>query len=404
MKGFQELGPLGTGGFGNVTKCKEISTGRIVAIKKINQKFSSFEECLQLNEVKSLRKIKHENVLRLLQVFRENERVYLVFELLNESLIKTINAKPVPFTDDEVRYTMKQLLKGLSIIHKQGFFHRDLKPDNLMWDSNKILKICDFGLAREIRSRPPFTEYLGTRWYRAPELVLRSKFYNSPVDIWAAGVIMAEMYLQKPLFPGNTETDQLFKICLILGTPTEQSWPDWPKLTRGMKIPSNPSGHLSNLITNACPEAINMIHQMLQFDPAKRPSANQLLSHEFFNGNEAPPPMSFDNESSEKTAVISKPDIPKLAKPMESLIRHNSATIPNQSPKEILKKSETGRVSSSTSKKTEKTRPSIPLPKSVMANPIPQKDIDDFFKKPFDLNSYIDMISEPPPLDDEDFM
>jgi serine/threonine protein kinase len=111
-----------------------------------------------------------------------------------------------------------QTLSALAHTHKHGFFHRDLKPENILISDGKI-KICDFGLAREIRSRPPFTDYVSTRWYRAPEIILKSAYYNSPVDIFAMGCIMAELYLMAPIFAGNSEIDQLNKICQLLGAP-----------------------------------------------------------------------------------------------------------------------------------------------------------------------------------------
>lgn len=119
---------------------------------------------------------------------------------------------------------MYQSLTGLSYMHKHGFFHRDLKPENMLIqnhnDTSYTLKIGDLGLAREIRSRPPYTEYVATRWYRAPEILLHSTNYNSPVDIFAMGAIMAELYINSPLFTGVSEIDQLNKICQVLGTPS----------------------------------------------------------------------------------------------------------------------------------------------------------------------------------------
>jgi protein kinase len=106
----------------------------------------------------------------------------------------------------QIKGVIYQTLLGLEHMHKQGFFHRDLKPENLL-NTGDIVKIGDFGLAREIRSRPPFTDYVSTRWYRAPEILLRSTHYNSPVDIFALGAIMAELYMLRPIFPGNNETD-----------------------------------------------------------------------------------------------------------------------------------------------------------------------------------------------------
>lgn len=128
-----------------------------------------------------------------------------------------------PFSEPIIRNIMFQILQGLNYIHKHGFFHRDIKPENLLCNGPELVKIADFGLAREIRSRPPYTDYVSTRWYRAPEVLLRSTKYSSPVDVWAVGCIMAELYTLQPLFPGRSEVDQIFRICTILGTPDKVS-------------------------------------------------------------------------------------------------------------------------------------------------------------------------------------
>ena len=136
---------------------------------------------------------------------------------LYELLSKSTSGPP---SEDEIRRMTYDSLQGISACHKNGYFHRDLKPENLLVKGDAV-KVADFGLAREIRSRPPFTDYVSTRWYRAPEILLRSTNYNSPVDIFALGAIMAELYLMRPLFPGNNETDQIYKTCAVLGSPTQ---------------------------------------------------------------------------------------------------------------------------------------------------------------------------------------
>ena len=310
MKRFEKLEVIGNGAFGVVTKCRDKETGDIVAIKMMKQKYTSFEECLQLKEVKSLRKIKHENVIKLLQVFRENDNLYLVFEYIpNGSLLQTINKRGA-FTEPEVRYVIMQLLHGLHYVHRQGFFHRDLKPDNLLW-AGHTLKIADFGLAKEIRSRPPYTEYVATRWYRAPEIILRHEFYNSPVDVWAVGVIMAELFLGKPLFCGSSETDQFYRICSVLGPPNSQNWPDGVKLANrlGIRLSSNHVVPLSKLIPNASKEAIDLMNQMIKYDPSKRPSAQQALQHPFFEGEKCAP---FDEKTSKKSSKFDSNDCLKV--------------------------------------------------------------------------------------------
>jgi protein kinase len=286
MKRFEELEVLGNGAFGIVTKCRDRETGDIIAIKKMKQRYASFDECLQLKEVKSLRKMKNPNVVRLLQVFRENEYLYLVFELLGKSLLKTINER-VSYPESEIRNIMSQILTGLGYIHRQGFFHRDMKPDNVCWRDD-LLKITDFGLAREIRSRPPYTEYAGTRWYRAPELILRAEFYNSPVDIWAAGVIMAELYMGRPLFQGMSETDQIYKIFAVLGCPNQKTWPDAARRASklGIRFPTVTPTGLDATVPTASPLGLSLLSDLLRYDPAKRPTAAQALQHDFFKVEE----------------------------------------------------------------------------------------------------------------------
>lgn len=332
MKRFEILGVLGDGAFGVVTKCRDKESNEIVAIKRMKQKYSTFEECLQEKEVKSLRKIKHPNVVRLLQVFRENEYLHLVFELLGDSLLKTINKKNgEPFSEQEIRSIMSQLFTGLAYCHKQGFFHRDIKPDNLLWKGN-VLKIADFGLAREIRSRPPYTEYISTRWYRAPEIILRAPNYNSPVDIWAAGAIMAELYLGKPIFPGISEQDQMYKIVNILGPPNSHVWPECGKLLSktSFRFPQVTSTALSTLMPNASSQAIDLMNQLFQYDPSKRPSASQALQHPFFTqSNGFSPRMNISPTSDKcdgkeknnnidnqrfKTLELTKTQIPNIVK------------------------------------------------------------------------------------------
>ena len=171
-------------------------------------------------------------------------------------------------------------------MHKYGFFHRDMKPENLLLTGKKI-KIADFGLAREIRSIPPYTEYVSTRYYRAPECILRSTNYNSPIDIWALGCILAEMYMHPmPLFYGSTEKEVFYKICSILGSPNNNIWPEGINQANliGMKIPQNHGTNLKNIVIGASDEAIDLMEKMLKWDPNSRETASNLLNHPFFNG------------------------------------------------------------------------------------------------------------------------
>ena len=153
--------------------------------------------------------------------------------------------------------------------------------------TGKKVKIADFGLAREIRSVPPFTEYVSTRYYRAPECILRSQNYNSPVDIWAVGCIMAEMYMHPmPLFYGSSEKEVFIKICTTLGSPNRSSWTEGVNQASkiGMKYPQSSGTDLANIVIGASPEAIDLMKQMLKWAPNARATAATLLNHPFFNG------------------------------------------------------------------------------------------------------------------------
>ena len=172
-------------------------------------------------------------------------------------------------------------------MHKYGFFHCDIKLENLLLNGKKI-KIADFGLAREIRSVPPYTEYVSTRYYRAPECILQFTNYNSPIDIWGLGCIMAEMYLHpQPLFCGSNEKEVLFKICSVLGTPTYDTWNDGIQQANivGIRFPTNPGIELEKVVTGASSEAIDLMKQMLKWDPNKRATAKALLKHPFFTNH-----------------------------------------------------------------------------------------------------------------------
>ncbi|XP_038539698.1 serine/threonine-protein kinase ICK isoform X2 [Canis lupus familiaris] len=278
MNRYTTIKQLGDGTYGSVLLGRSIESGELIAIKKMKRKFYSWEECMNLREVKSLKKLNHANVVKLKEVIRENDHLYFIFEYMKENLYQLIKERNKLFPESAIRNIMYQILQGLAFIHKHGFFHRDLKPENLLCMGPELVKIADFGLAREIRSRPPYTDYVSTRWYRAPEVLLRSTNYSSPIDIWAVGCIMAEVYTLRPLFPGASEIDTIFKICQLLGTPKKTDWPEGYQLSSAMNFrwPQCVPNNLKTLIPNASSEAIQLLRDMLQWDPKKRPTASQI--------------------------------------------------------------------------------------------------------------------------------
>ncbi|XP_053467390.1 serine/threonine-protein kinase MAK isoform X4 [Ictalurus furcatus] len=279
MNRYTTLKQLGDGTYGSVLMGRSNESGELVAIKRMKRKFFSWEECMNLREVKSLKKLNHANVVKLKEVIRENDQLYFIFEYMKENLYQLMKDRENKmFTENEIRNIMVQVLSGLAFVHKHGFFHRDIKPENLLCMGPELVKIADFGLAREIRSRPPYTDYVSTRWYRAPEVLLRSSVYSSPIDMWAVGCIMAELYTLRPLFPGNSEVDELFKICQVLGTVKKTDWLEGHQLAAAMnfRFPQCVPTPLKTLIPNASNEALTLMKDLLYWNPKKRPTAVQV--------------------------------------------------------------------------------------------------------------------------------
>ncbi len=196
-----------------------------------------------------------------------------------------------PFSESAVRTIIFQVLQALSYMHRNGFFHRDLKPENILCSTPELVKIADFGLAREIRSSPPYTDYVSTRWYRAPEVLLRSTNYSSPIDVWAVGCIMAELYTRRPLFPGTSEIDQIYKVCSVLGTPSSSDWAQGQQLATQMnfKFPRFTATHLSQVLgPKVSARGISLIYSTLSWNPAWRSSAPETLKHSYFRINSQP--------------------------------------------------------------------------------------------------------------------
>lgn len=280
---------LGDGTYGSVLKGQNKETGEWVAIKKLKKKYYNWQECVQLREVQSLKRLVHPNIVRLKEVIRENNELHMVFEYMEGNLYQMMKDRAKPLPESKIRNIMYQTFQSLFAVHKHGYFHRDLKPENIL-TLKETVKLADFGLAREIRSQPPLTDYVSTRWYRAPEVLLRSVNYNSPIDLWACGGIMAELYLQRPLLPGQSEADQLYKVTSVLGTPKQPDWPEGYRLANliGYKFPQFVTTSLESIIQHASPEAIQLMNFTMQWDPARRLTASGSLQHPYFEASSMP--------------------------------------------------------------------------------------------------------------------
>jgi len=184
-----------------------------------------------------------------------------------------------------IKSFLYQLLKGISFCHDHRVLHRDLKPQNLLINRKGELKLADFGLARAfgipVRS---YSHEVVTLWYRAPDVLMGSRKYSTPIDIWSAGCIFAEMVTGRPLFPGSNVNDQLLKIFKILGTPNDKIWPSIVELPDYKPdFPVYPSQKITSLVTGLDEDGYDLLGKMLQYDPSQRISAAKALQHPYFN-------------------------------------------------------------------------------------------------------------------------
>jgi len=307
MENFQKIEKIGEGTYGVVYKARDKLTGQFVALKKIQlETESEGVPSTAIREIALLKELEHKNVVQLLDVVHADDKLYMVFEYLNMDLKKHMddhaandenrqrnrqgnNGNGVPdspgLPETLVRSYMQQLLSGIAYCHAHRVLHRDLKPQNLLIDNRGTIKLADFGLARAF-SLPvrTYTHEVVTLWYRAPEILLGTKTYSTAVDVWSLGCIFAEMLNRRALFPGDSEIDQLFRIFRTLGTPDEMSWPGISSMPDYKPCFPRWEGQRIDQIV---PECLNdsgrdLMQKLLVYDPKKRISARESLSHPYF--------------------------------------------------------------------------------------------------------------------------
>ncbi|KAK0740570.1 kinase-like domain-containing protein [Schizothecium vesticola] len=417
---FEVLKEIGDGSFGSVVLARVRSAGHtvarrgtVIAIKTMKKTFESFTPCLELREVVFLKTLPaHAHLVPALDIFLDpfSKKLHICMEYMEGNLYQLMKARDhKPLDNASVKSILFQIMQGLEHIHAHNFFHRDIKPENILVSTSShqdstnsfrrysalvtppstppayTVKIADFGLARETHSKLPYTTYVSTRWYRAPEVLLRAGEYSAPVDIWAVGAMAVEVATLKPLFPGGNEVDQVWRVCEIMGSPG--NWynktglrvggGDWREGTRlagklGFSFPKMAPHAMDTILqTPQWPAALSQfVTWCLMWDPKNRPTSTQALAHEYFADAVDPlrPKSSASRMLGRKQSDLSRG-------------KDSAASTPTSSKPSWFRKSLIGRSESSdvvvapqpTPKEVPAPAPAPRPPISVLPEPIPAK-------------------------------
>ena len=295
MNNYEVIGAIGEGAYGIVLKCQHKISKEIVAIKKFKDKDTDdpgIKKVIQ-REIKALKNLKHSNLVTMKEAFKVNGRLYLCFEFCEKSLLDIMNLygqKGVPM--QMFKSISYQIIKAISFLHSMNYLHRDIKPENVLLNEGKV-KICDFGFCRHVRQPGDFlTDYVATRWYRSPELLITPQ-YHKAVDSWAIGCVMMEMLTGEPLLPGDDLIDQLHRIHQVLGAFPSTLYKHMAlnkslssiDFSKFFEIPLNFNPNkLSNLIKEKSKkdDLIALLYGLLEIDPDKRLTVEDALNSRFF--------------------------------------------------------------------------------------------------------------------------
>nr|XP_020023365.1 cyclin-dependent kinase-like 3 [Castor canadensis] len=286
MEMYETLGKVGEGSYGTVMKCKQKDTGQIVAIKIFYEKPEKSVDKIATREIKFLKQFRHENLVNLIEVFKQKKKIHLVFEFIDHTILDELQHYCHGLESKRLRKYLFQILRAIEYLHNNNIIHRDIKPENILVSQSGITKLCDFGFARTLAAPGDiYTDYVATRWYRAPELVLKDTSYGKPVDIWALGCMIIEMATGNPYLPSSSDLDLLHKIVFKVGnlTPHLQNIFSKSPIFTGVVLPQvqHPKSarkkypKLNGLLAD-------IVHACLQIDPAERISSSDLLHHEYF--------------------------------------------------------------------------------------------------------------------------
>ncbi|XP_023662995.1 cyclin-dependent kinase-like 1 isoform X1 [Paramormyrops kingsleyae] len=313
MEKYEKLAKIGEGSYGVVFKCRHRETGQIVAIKKfVESEDDPVIKKIALREIRMLKQLKHVNLVNLLEVFRRKRRLHLVFEFCELTVLNELDRHPRGVPEAQLKSIVWQTLQAINFCHKhnvstaglcryfpcvltacvsspcpQECIHRDVKPENILLTKAGVIKLCDFGFAR-ILTGPgdDYTDYVATRWYRAPELLVGDTQYGPPVDVWALGCVFAELLYGNPLWPGRSDVDQLYLIRKTLGDliPRHQQVFRSNVFFSGVSIPEPDTMEpLEKRFLGISSQALTVMKSCLVMDPSLRLSCEELLALPYFH-------------------------------------------------------------------------------------------------------------------------
>ncbi|XP_056156785.1 cyclin-dependent kinase-like 2 [Lampris incognitus] len=289
MELYETLATVGEGSYGTVFKCRHRHTGRVVAVKKLLElDDDKTVNRIALREIKLLKDLRHENLVNLLEVCRHRRRWFLVFEFVEGTVLDQLEQNPGGLDLDTTRRYLYQILRATAFCHQHHVIHRDIKPENILVSQGGVVKLCDFGFARSMVSPGEtvvYTDYVATRWYRAPELLVGDPKYGKPVDVWAIGCVLMEMLTGEPLFPGDSDLDQLYHIVRFFGNLTVHHQELFYRnpVFSGVRLPECcDTQPLEQRYPGLSTYSVDLAQECLQTDPESRSQCSDLLLHSFF--------------------------------------------------------------------------------------------------------------------------
>ena len=289
---YQVIEIIGEGAYGIVYKCKNTKTNEIVAIKKFIELYEKLPKKEINREIFLLQISKHENIVKLIEAFINKGYLFLVFDYAEKNLLQLIEDNPKGLNPELIRSLTYQMCKAVSYLHKKNIIHRDIKPENILIKDYSKVEICDFGFARKMKieektnNLQKMTDYVATRWYRAPEVILGQGSYGPEIDFWSIGCLMGEMANGKPLFPGDNQFNQLEYIIKIMGNLPEylvNFYNNNPNFNINKLLNVEKPKTLETIYGKIMsPDALDFMKGLLELDPKKRLNADTVFEHKYF--------------------------------------------------------------------------------------------------------------------------